>query len=53
MYRTIKRDARGKLLFLLKKTYCFFDVTVLVDVAVVVAKGGKQLHPFFENFEFS
>ena len=54
---TKKRAARGKLLFLLKKTYCFFDVPVLaavaIDVAYVVAKAGKRLHPFFENFEFS
>ena len=43
--------------FCLKKTYCFFDLPVLVAVAIavalVVAKAGKQLYPFFENFEFS
>ena len=55
MYK--KRAARGKLLFLLKKTYFFFDVPVLAAVALavadVVAKAGKRLYPFFENFEFS
>ena len=45
--------------FCLKKTYCFFDVPVLVAVAiavavaVVVAKAGKQMYPSFVNFEFS
>ena len=36
-----------------KKPIVFFDVPVLVAVAVVVAKAWKQLNPFFENFELS
>ena len=43
--------------FCFKKTYCFLDVPVLAAVAIavayVVAKAGKRLNPFFENFELS
>ena len=43
--------------FCLKKPIVFFTYPFSLPspsrVALVVAKAGKQLYPFFENFEFS